>query len=272
MTRSLPRLLTLASALLTTLVGVPELSAQSASPLFPEPLHLVRQIEDSISGSTSTIHEYCAGDRIVASRDGVVVITDYAARTITEIDHLQRTHSVATFDEIARSAPPRAAVRRAAAAHDVRPADAGSASAASRIDRFVFESDDLRIEIGVDRSVRLSKAALEVLSGSAYPNRRELEHEAVLAAARAASPRIQSSSTSTSVETFGLPVEQRIVHEIDGETAEVRNRVLQVSRELPPVELAMIPAGSSRIENRRVRAARELEDLDRLPAKRGASN
>ena len=40
-------------------------ASSSFAALFPTPLHLVRRIDDPISHNTSTIDEYCYGDRIV---------------------------------------------------------------------------------------------------------------------------------------------------------------------------------------------------------------
>jgi hypothetical protein len=49
------------SCILTTLVATHAIAAEM---LFPEPLHITREIADPISGSTVTVEEYCHGNRI----------------------------------------------------------------------------------------------------------------------------------------------------------------------------------------------------------------
>src|SRR5512141_3247170 len=80
--------------------------------LFPAPLHLVRQVDDPLTGKTTTISELCSGSRIasVVVEGGVIArvsAVDFAADTPLEIDRIADTWSLSTFAEIARAAAPR---------------------------------------------------------------------------------------------------------------------------------------------------------------------
>src|SRR5207237_5538476 len=75
--------------------------AFGASALFPKPLHLVKRIDDPLAKKPVTIDEYCYGDRIVSISGDRVTVIDYAAQTVTEIDHAASTWSVTRFDESA---------------------------------------------------------------------------------------------------------------------------------------------------------------------------
>ena len=63
------------------------------------------------------------------------------------------------------------------------------------------------MRVGVDRNVALSKDALDVLIGAAYPNDRKPEDHVVLEAARSRGPTTQSSGGGPA-RTYALPVEQ----------------------------------------------------------------
>src|SRR5204862_4818428 len=80
-------------------------SSLGAGTLFPTQLHIVRRIDDPIAKSSTTVEEFCFGDRIVSINGARVAITDYAAQTLTEIDHSSATYSVTRFDDIAKARP-----------------------------------------------------------------------------------------------------------------------------------------------------------------------
>ncbi|HUP49909.1 MAG TPA: hypothetical protein VNA04_14070, partial [Thermoanaerobaculia bacterium] len=88
----------LVAAFLVAAVALP-----APAVLFPEPLHLVREIEDPISGTTVRIHEYCAGDRIVTVNGSLVVIADYGRQELTEVDRNAGTFSITSFADLARA-------------------------------------------------------------------------------------------------------------------------------------------------------------------------
>ena len=79
------------------------LPSSRAATLFPKPLHLVRAVDDSISGKSTTLDEFCAGNRIVTVRGQFVTVIDYDKQEVTEIDHAASTYSVTRFDDIARA-------------------------------------------------------------------------------------------------------------------------------------------------------------------------
>jgi len=56
-----------------------------AATLFPQPLHLVREITDPISRATIKVDEYCLGNRIVSANRVRSVIVDYDKQTVTEM-------------------------------------------------------------------------------------------------------------------------------------------------------------------------------------------
>jgi len=110
------------------------------------------------------------------------------------------------------------------------------------------------IEVGVDRSLTVSRDALEVLLGSAFPGTRRIEHEVILAAA-----------SGTSESAYALPVEQIIQVEADGEKLEFRSSILRVGNELPPADLVSIPTGARLVVSRMIAVQRELEQFDHPP-------
>ena len=127
-------------------------ASSSFATLFPTPLHLVRRIDDPIARTSTTTDEYCYGDRIVTINGSRVAITDYAEQRLIEIDHQRVTYSITSFADIAKSRP---AVPEA----------------------------KTNVEVTVDRSVSLSREAVEALVGASYPNRHADEHDRILAAA-----------------------------------------------------------------------------------------
>jgi hypothetical protein len=250
--------------------------------LFPQPLHLTRRIEDPVSRSTATIHEYCAGNRVVTVNGNRVAIADYAKQELTEIDRTAGTYSVTSFADLAKTAPAVAHRTLTASADatrvNARPhwksAALGVKPSASGRSMDVYEatldrSDDehVKLEIGVDRNVRLSRAAVEVLIGASFPNSHSDEHDAILEAAsgKPAAHPLTSNSTMANAAEYGLPVEQVTTFTVAGEQLTVRNAIVDIRNDLPPNDVLTIPSGATRVESRAVRLARELRELDRLP-------
>jgi hypothetical protein len=205
-------------------------SLRAAELLFPEPRHFTRRIEDPISGTTSVREEYCAGNQVVTIDGDAVAIADYAKQQLIEIDRAAGTYSVTRFEAIARANPqPRRKVSSAA-----------------------IKADDVKVDIRVDPSVALSRNAVEVLIGAAYPNPRRPEHDAILGRTR---------GLSADSATYALPIEQTIEHE--GLT--LRNAIVAINSDRVPPAALLIPPGAKLVESRLTRLARELRELDRLP-------
>ncbi|MDQ6799845.1 MAG: hypothetical protein M3041_03310 [Acidobacteriota bacterium] len=205
-------------------------SSLGAGTLFPTPLHLVRRIDDPISKKSTTLDEFCLGDRIVSISGARVAITDYGTQTLTEIDHASATYSVTRFDDIAKARPSVAA--------------SGKAS----------------VNVTVDRTVALSRDAVEAIVGAAYPNHRDSRHEQILAAA---APAISGRVAAQSMDSaFGLPTDTSIVFE---EGLTYRNVVIRFDHDLPPAPMMLIDPGATRVESRLTRMTREMQQLDKLP-------
>ncbi len=257
-------------------------SALSAEVLFPQPLHLVRRIDDPVSQSTVTLHEYAAGNQLITVNGSRVAIADYDKQQVTEIDRAAGTYSITRFDEIATGSanaqpvPKRAAIAGGAAGGSPKPvkkwtatAMAAKSSVSGRsLDSFELKADDAKkIEVGVDRRVSLSRAALEVLIGAAFPNQRSEAHDAILDAAsgRIGGVRQIQGDAAPNEERFGLPMEQSVIWEAVGERITMRSSVVDLNNDLPPADLLTIPPGAQRVESRTTRLLRELENLDRIP-------
>src|SRR5712692_9690162 len=200
-------------------------SAFGAPALFPKPLHLVRRIDDRATKRAVSVDEYCAGNRIVTMRGARVTIADYGEQQLTEIDHEGGTYSVTRFEEIARAAADLrpsghsgpSATSREAEPLTVTPAGVKSSAIGRSVDAYEIGSESVKIEIGIDRSIALSHAAVEALLGGAYPNVRRPEHDAMLrAASGVAGGRVSAQSTAGADDAYGLPVEQTVTRSMDG--------------------------------------------------------
>lgn len=228
-------------------------SVHAADVLFPRPMHIVRRVEDPVAGSASTIHEYCAGDQIVTVSGSRVAIADYGRQTLTEIDRSAGTYSVTHFDELA-NAQPREQSHTRPAEWKSTPLGTKGARNGRSLDSFTLlrdGNDRMTIDVAVDRTTHLSKNAAEVLIGASYPNARRFEHDAILDVARSGAD-------------YGLPYDQSVTVEIEGQRVTMRNTVLEVRDELAPEELKLIPPGARKIESSATRFARELRELDQL--------
>ena len=218
--------------------------AGAADVLFPQPLHLTRRIEDGLTGTVTVVEEYCEGSRMVSAQSGRVVIADYDKQTITEIDRSSGTYSVARFDEIARTLPATAS-RALSAVATAKPVGTHQGASGRMLEGLEVSSTTARFQIGVDRSVNLPEAAVDVLMGTAYPS--------------FASP--EQGSLRAAVAT-GLPAEQITTFHADGREVVVRNVVTRIGSERAPPELCSIPAGARRVESRYAALSRMAAELD----------
>ena len=255
---------------------VPVASLAASAPLFPTPLHLTRQVHDSISDKTAVLEEYGYGNRLVAIRGALTSIADYEKGELVEIDRDNGTYSITRFDALAKAAqrvnPPSATRVEAASADKLTRAmrSVGVKAAKNGRSAEFFEaaidtpSVKETISIGIDRSALVSKEALEVLLGAAYPGVRTGEHDAVLsAAAPPGRPVVASSAGAQPAESgYALPVEQVIRYEMEGQRVEIRSSVMRVGSEAPPADLVAIPAGARLVTSRIVAVAAELELLE----------
>ncbi len=232
-----------------------------ADVLFPTPLHVTRRIHDSISGSTTTVEQYCYGNRVVTVRGPVTTIADYDKGEITEINRDAATYSVSRFDQIAKALHPKAVSTPAIASNakkswELRPLGRTAALSARSTDVFEADREDAdmkrHVRIGVDSSVALSKDALDVLTGSAFPGSPKDEDGAIAIAAKGA-------------KGYALPVEQLFQFEAEGQRAEYRDVVLRVGAEAPPADAVAIPAGATLVESRLIATTRMIDAIDRLP-------
>lgn len=258
-----------------------------AATLFPQPLHLVRQIDDPVANGRMTVHEYCIGDRMVTVNGPRVTIADYAKQELVEIDRKAGTYSITRFSEMAtllksqRGMRPAAADDTANLAARTRGEDEWSATplgtksfASGRaFEAYAFArgrvGDQRRIEVGIDRRVTLSRDAVEVLVGAAYPNDRTPEHDVLVrASAGMRDPRNDDSGSAAAAAvqaTYALPAEQSTTFELAGQTVTVHNSIVSVTNEAPPDDVMQIPPGATQVESRVTRLVRELRDLDQIP-------
>jgi len=241
--------------------------AFGANVLFPKPLHLVRRVDDPISKTSATIDEYCAGNRVVTVRGSRVVIADYDAQQVTEIDHAAQTWSVTPFADIARSRTDLSVRMGKSTTPRTAKTTAMGHQAASGVDGYVIEEPHRKTAIGFNRTVALSRGAAEVLIGAAYPNERSAEQDDILSAAGPKSGSVSAMSTGgAATGDYGLLVERTLTIEAGGKTMVSHNAVIRVGDETPPAEAMLIAPGAKRIESRLTRLARELREIDTLPS------
>jgi hypothetical protein len=249
--------------------------AAPAVSLFPKPLHLIKRIDDPLAKSSRVVDEYCYGDRIVAVSGARVSIIDYAAQTVTEIDHGHGTYSITRFDEIANARPKAAAVTAKsgnalgapAVTATVKPAGVKSSAGGRSVDSFEIEAPHTKVVVGLDRSVTLSRAAVEALIGASYPNVRRPEHDAILGVASPArTGRIAANSSSTDdAADYALPSEQAITITSDGGSVTLKTSVLRFDSEQAPQSATLLDPGATRVESPIARFAREMREADTIP-------
>jgi hypothetical protein len=245
--------------LLVVLVASPSLAATS---LFPKPLHLVRRVEDAVTRKAEAVDEYCYGNRIITVRGRRVSIADYAAQLLTTIDHEAGTYSLTRFDEIAKAASRLSAPRSASAAAP----KLTSMGMKGGLDGYQIAGGGAKIDVTIDRSVALSRDAVEALLGAAYPNTRRPEHDALLQAAAGGGGRVVAQSAAEA--HYGLPAEQTITYSMEGTALTFHTSIVRTDAGLVPPELLLIPPGATRVESRITRIGRELQDIESLPAQK----
>jgi hypothetical protein len=251
--------------------------------LFPRPLHLTRAVEDPIAQTTLTIDEYYAGNRVVTISGARVQIWDYERQERIEIQRDAGTYSVLSFADMARAHSSVSPVQSQAMASSDEPQtpawtreSLGTQPSASgqRMEAFTLKADaGPTVTLGVDRSILLSRTAIEVVIGAAFPNPRRIGHEAILSAARMdeaslSSPLVRTTADSVTAAQYALPVQQITTFAADGETLQVRNVVTRIRQESVPDALLLIPPGSRKVESHIEAFARELRAVDALPGTR----
>lgn len=246
--------------------------------LFPSPLHITREVTDPITGSKAVIDEYCHGNRVVAVSGRRTSIVEYDKSRITVIDFGAGTYSHTKFEQIAqlleKTAP--AAAVTAASREAWKVEKRGGRVVASRPGELVeIEKKDAQehqvIRMTVDRQLKLSRAAVEALTGLGYPNPRAASADAVLGALRSNEQRaVGKSGGAVAEDEYHLPLEYASVVDIGGETLETRNVVVRVGNELAPPDLLAIPPGATLVESDAVAARRMLDDLDRVSKPKSA--
>ena len=257
-----------AVALSALMCLVLEAAAFAAAPLFPTPLHITRQVHDPIAGTTNVLDEYGIGNRLISIRAERTSIADYEKGELMEIDRRTGTYSITRFDAVAKVAQITGGVSvKSGASPSAAPRSTGMK--ATRVGRnaefFEAEVDGdvkQRVEVAVDRNTLVSKEALEVLLGAAYPGVRRPEHDAVLSAARSQRPRGVMTQSESSEPAFAIPVEQTIRYELDGQQLEFRTSVVRLGTETPPADLVSIPPGARLVVSRYVAVMQELERLE----------
>lgn len=244
---------------------------EGADVLFPLPLHLTRRISDPIANATIEVEEYCVGNRVITVRGDRVVIVDYDQQQVTDIDHADRTYSVTRFDEIARAngaERSRGVDHAPAASQSATIVSLGPARSASNrdVERFTLETAEGVVGLSVDHGVSVSRAALDVLLGAAYPNRPVPYHgHLVRAATRSRGREVKTDVAAT--ESYGLPADQATTWQVEGQTVTLRSVVTRVGDEFPAPSILSIPAGARRVESRATTVPRFAEELDRgLPS------
>ncbi len=280
-------LLRLAS-LLAIAMAVP---VQGAA-LFPTPLHLVRRIEEPAARKVSVVEEYCEGNRVITVTLGGrrITIADYGAQELTEISRDRHEYSVTPFAAIAGApvagAPTEARVASSATAPWQTRAIGSRLSASGRASdlyeltrpgqstsQSTSESSAQTIEVGFDRTIALSREALDVLIGAAYPSRQGEEHQAIRQAARGSASvhstsMASAASSSSSEEVFALPIEQTVTRSVDGVSLTVRISIIRIDGAVVPHELLAIDPGTRQVESRRSRLQRELAATEGLGGRR----
>ena len=256
--------------LVTTLFAAAAAFSLHAAVLFPKPIHLVRRIDDSISGRSATVDQYCAGNRIVTVRGSRTTIIDYEKQELTEIDHAAGTYSVTRFDEIAKARPAIKATASSQSRWHTTPLGMKSSAGNRSLDSVEIERTDdtmkQKIEVGVDRQVALSKDAVEALIGASYPNTRTEIHDLLLDAAGPQHSGGRATLASADADVYGLPSEQTITFESEGNRVTTHDSIVSVSYDSAPPEALNIDPGAQKVESKLTRAGKELEQIEKLPA------
>lgn len=265
---------------LSALACLVAFAANAAEPLFPTPLHITRQVHDPISDTTVVLDEYGYGNRLVSVRGAKTSIADYERGELTEIDRDEATYSITRFEAIAKAISAMGGGGEAAESvksedrHDARPTLRSAGMKPTKLGRNAefFEADltaapmKQKVTIAVDATTLVSKEALEVLLGAAYPSPRRPEHDLVLSAAAPRDRRgggVGTMSQQQSAPSYALPIEQSMTIELEGQKLEMRTSVVRVGAEMPAADLVSIPAGARLVTSRIVAVQNELERMNR---------
>lgn len=252
------------------LIAGPLLAADA--PLFPVPLHLARRVQDPISNVVTEVDEYCSGNRIITIRGAKTAVADYERQELLEIDRAASTYSVASFEEIAAArsigdagGPRRSKIEASAVGESWKttPLGAKPTTSGRSAESFEVTANGVRVEVAVDRSIALSRAALDALSGASFPNKATAQQEAI---ARACARTGEAHAEIAGAGSYGLPLDQAITVDADPKThLTLRNTIVRVTNELPPPELLAIPAGAALVESRAAQMTNQLQELERSP-------
>lgn len=235
--------------------------AAGAAPLFPKPFHVVREIDDSLTGHAVRLDEYYAGDRVISIRGERTTIADYAKQELTEIDRGSGTWSSSSFAQLANArggGAVTATAKRAGGLAAPKPAleRKGSDRRAGRpVELFAGGDESLRADVAVDPSIALSKEAFDVIAGATFPKNGGPAVDLVRGAARSRG-NIAGNAAAPREATYGLPVEQTLRFGGHEEAIVVTNRVLSIDDRQPAPDLIAVPPGARRVEARAIEAAR----------------
>jgi hypothetical protein len=243
-------------------------TAASGQPLFPEPLHLRRSIDDPISGTTHLVDEYFTGHRMISVSGSRVAIADFARGELTVIDREAMTWSLTPFEKLAAAGSQMKRTSTVARGGEWRseklPAVAVAGRTAEVIDSRPAQRGEVSsIRVAFDRNHSLSRPALEVILGVAYPATPARHDEEILRLAGGET--VAALGTGGSRQQYSLPLEIVLTFDAAGESLVLRNRVMQVTRDLPPPDLLAIPPGATRVELPAAIIHEQLDALDRLP-------
>ena len=216
--------------------------------LFPEALHITRELSDPVSQKTTIIDEYCHGNRVVSVSGTRTAIADYAKGELTEIDFAAGTYSITKFEQIARA-------HEKHAAHP----DRRQWRVESKGSGIEAISEGRSVRVTFDARQALSRDAVEALMGIGYPHRADPGAAVVLDSLRSRERRVSTNAA----EEYRLPLEHIVRIELDGETIETRNIVKRLGKELPPLDVLTIPPGAKLVGSKTVAMQRLLEELDR---------
>jgi hypothetical protein len=242
----------------------------AADALFPQPLHLVRTLEDSLAGGEPlVIEEYCSGNRVITVIGNRVTIADYDRQQLTEIDRAASTYSITPFEDIARartSSAERTPAARATKALAARPLGIQTTTSGRDVDTYEVRSEEGSVQttarIGFDRQLRLSRAAIDVLTGGAYPNTPTPVHAMILAASGGVSAGKMPQATTSAEALVAFPSDQAITYTTGGESVTLHSTVVRVSADLPPPEVLAIPPGARLVESKITAVPRIHDELD----------
>lgn len=254
-----------------TIGAVVVLAAQAV--LFPQPVHLTRQITDPFAAAPIVVEQYCYGNRVVTVRGARTTIADYERNELTEIDRDAATYSITAFEDVAKatagahSAAAKATPKKKEWAVRPKAARASKLGRNAEVYELALEApmQSETIEVSIDRSVQFSPAAAEVVLGMAYPANKHADAEAVMKVARTRQG-VRSEAAGSENDSVGLPVEQITRIDVEGERLEHRDVVVHVGKELPEPALLALPPNATRVESRLTMRTRVLEELDRVIA------